>query len=399
MNRQENPRPVILTFVRYYLPGYKAGGPLRTVSNMVEALGAEFDFRIVTSDRDATDTAPYPDIVEGAWRKVGKARVLYLSPARKGLLHIASILSGTPHDILYLNSFFDPVFTQKPLIARRLGLAPTVRCVLAPRGEFSEGALALKSGKKKGFFLAARAGGLYRDLEWHASSAHEEADIRRTLGSLAGRIKVAFNLPGTTVRPPPFRSRNPGEPLRMVFLSRISPKKNLDFALEVLRHVRAPVRFDIYGTIDDEAYWTKCQKIMATLPNNVEAAWLGSIPHALVTETLAQYDLFFLATRGENYGHAIFEALSVGTPVLIADTTPWRGLEEKGIGWDLPLKNPEDFAACIGKVFAFDVQEQARRRRLIAAFADERRESEASVAQNFSLFAPCKRHVAEAGYH
>ncbi|MGN6449400.1 MAG: hypothetical protein ACTHLK_12565, partial [Brucella intermedia] len=161
---KDNGRPVILVFVHYYLPGYKSGGPVRTIANMVEALGDEYDFRIVTSDRDVTDTEPYPDAVEGRWVRVGKAQVLYLSPAQKSLRHIGDILRTTPHEALYLNSFFDPDFTLKPLLARKLGLAPATRCILAPRGEFSEDALRLKSTKKTAFLLAAHMGRLHRDL-------------------------------------------------------------------------------------------------------------------------------------------------------------------------------------------------------------------------------------------
>lgn len=35
----------ILTLADYYLPGYKAGGPIRTLANMVDMLGDEFKFR------------------------------------------------------------------------------------------------------------------------------------------------------------------------------------------------------------------------------------------------------------------------------------------------------------------------------------------------------------------
>lgn len=34
----------IFTFVGYYLPSYKAGGPIRTLANMVEGLRDEFEF-------------------------------------------------------------------------------------------------------------------------------------------------------------------------------------------------------------------------------------------------------------------------------------------------------------------------------------------------------------------
>ena len=39
----------------------------------------------------------------------------------------------------------------------------------------------------------------------------------------------------------------------------------------------------------------------------------------------------------------ILKALCAGCPVLISDQTPWRDLEEKGVGWDLPLSKPEMF--------------------------------------------------------
>jgi glycosyltransferase involved in cell wall biosynthesis len=171
--------------------------------------------------------------------------------------------------------------------------------------------------------------------------------------------------------------------------------KNLDYALEVLRQVQVPVRFNIYGAVEDEVYWKRCREIMATLPDNIEAAYQGSVPHAQVAETLARHDVFFLPTRGENYGHVIFEALSVGTPVLIADTTPWKDLAAVGIGWELPLENPAAFAGCIGRMFALNVEECEQGRRLAVAFARRWREKGSSVAQTRSLFAPCRPDAAK----
>jgi len=58
----ERRKLIILTFVGYYLPGYKAGGPIRTVANMVERLGNDFQFKIVTADRDLGDTDNYSSV-------------------------------------------------------------------------------------------------------------------------------------------------------------------------------------------------------------------------------------------------------------------------------------------------------------------------------------------------
>lgn len=150
-----------MTFVAYYLPGYKSGGPVRTIANMVEHLGDEFDFRVVTKDRDALDTEPYPDVAVNEWNRVGKAQVYYASPDSLTLRKISKLIRKTPHDVLYLNSFFSSRFTALPLLTRRIGMLPARPVVLAPRGEFSAGALTLKSWKKRPYLLVTRMLGLY----------------------------------------------------------------------------------------------------------------------------------------------------------------------------------------------------------------------------------------------
>jgi len=106
------------------LPGYKAGGPIRSLANLIESLGAEFSFKVVTQDRDSGDEAPYRNVPVNSWQAVGRARVLYLSPDRLSAPHLLKIFRQTDYDVLYLNSFFSPVFTITPVSMRRLGLAP-----------------------------------------------------------------------------------------------------------------------------------------------------------------------------------------------------------------------------------------------------------------------------------
>ena len=68
-------RPVILATIDYYLPGYKGGGPLQALANMVSRLGDTWEFKIVTRDRDLGDASAYPGVPEGCWYRVGKAEV------------------------------------------------------------------------------------------------------------------------------------------------------------------------------------------------------------------------------------------------------------------------------------------------------------------------------------
>ena len=164
-------RPIILCFIPFYLPGYRSGGPLRTIANLVDQLGDEFDIRIITRDRDVFDTKPYSMVKVDAWNTLGNAQVFYASKLTITLTGIAQLLRETPHDVLYLNSFFAFRFTALPLLAQRFGMAPSNPCVIAPRGEFSQGALAIKKWKKVIYMLFFRLLCFSDNLIWQASSA------------------------------------------------------------------------------------------------------------------------------------------------------------------------------------------------------------------------------------
>ena len=62
----------ILLLVGNYLPGFKSGGALRSTVNMVERLGDEFEFWIVTSDRDVGDTSGYIGVNKNEWNNFAK---------------------------------------------------------------------------------------------------------------------------------------------------------------------------------------------------------------------------------------------------------------------------------------------------------------------------------------
>ena len=136
--------------------------------------------------------------------------------------------------------------------------------------------------------------------------------------------------------------------LKMVFISRIHPKKNLAFILEVLaKTYQGNILFDIYGGPDDIKYDQQCKSLAAQLPPTVQVRFKGPLSHKNVFETLYQYHLFALPTLGENFGHAIFESLSAARPVLISDKTPWRKLREVYAGWDVPLNAANEYQAII----------------------------------------------------
>ena len=387
-NASLNSRPVVLTFTRWYLPGYKAGGPVRTMSNMVDRLGGELDFRIVTQDRDMSDQAAYPGIDMADWNSLGHSCVRYLSRQHITLRSLARIIREVAPDVLYLNSFFDPLFTQRVLLLRRFGKIADVPVVLAPRGEFSEGALALKKMKKDIYLRMARWLGVYDGLTWQASSDLEKQDILRRLPQIdSSRVKLALDIPTpNAVIDGSAGNWKPGGQFKVCFLSRVSPMKNLDFALTCLRDVKAHVMLTIYGPIEDLKYWEQCEAQIADLPTNVQVNYVGELAHQEVAHALSQHGLFFLPTRGENYGHVIQEALTAGLPVLISDQTPWRDLEQHCVGWALPLGDPSAFAKIIDTVASWSAEMTEAARARAKAYAQNKASDMDVVHANLELF-------------
>jgi glycosyltransferase involved in cell wall biosynthesis len=378
-----NMKPTVLTFVDFYLPGFRGGGPIRTIANMVEQIGDDFDFLIVTADRDLDESHPYNSIKVDDWSQVGKAQVFYTSPGFILLFCLLRLMRCTLYDVLYLNSFFSFRFSILPLLILRI-YHPKKPIILGPRGEFSGGALRLKSFKKRIFIACSQMLGLYKNVIWHASTDYEAEDIRRVMGHGA-HIRKAIDLAMTGNDIQPVSRSNVG-PLRVVFISRISPKKNLLGALSLLRNVFQEVRFDVFGPAEDEAYWIECRDAAAALPDNVVFTYRGALEPLEVAPTLAKYDLFLFPTFGENYGHVIAEALSAGLPILISDTTPWRNLEETKLGWDVPLDQPDRFVACIEECCAKSADEYDKWRREIRRWAVANIGNQDAVHENRRLF-------------
>lgn len=369
----------VLTFSGYYIPGYKGGGPIKTIKNLFDQTGSSVSYRLITSDRDLGDSMPYSSVTCGAWNKVGNAEVFYVKSGSIGYKQITKILFEKNYELIYLNSFFSPTFSVLPLI-----IAKTLRqkVIIGPRGEFSEGALSLKSRKKYTFIKLYKLLNLHRGIIYQASSIYEAEDIKRVLGPKVD-IVIAEDI-GAQEFAENIAIRE--QIIKAVFISRISPMKNLGFALETFKSVQHPLVYDIYGPIEDQSYWQHCQSIIAELPSHINVQYKGELTPEQVVPTLSSYDFFFMPTKGENYGHVIAEALCAGLPLLISDTTPWRNLSEQGLGWDLPLDNPSAFTDAVNKLALMGLEEHCQMRENVLEWARNKFSQRDAIDANLAMF-------------
>ena len=315
---------------------------IRSIANLVDSIGQHLDFFIVTSSGDLK-SEPTANLPLDRWVSSNNANIYYARRLTFGVLR--RTISQSKPDLVYLNSFFARSAIRL-LLMRKAHLLPAIPALMAPRGQFALGAMNLKSLRKRLFVSLAFKLGLYDNLVWQATSKAETDDIRRVVAADC-EIYLVPNLPAkpTFVRTHP--PKVAGE-VRFVFLSRISRMKNLDYLLKILQDIRGRhVCLDIFGPIGERKHWNQCRPLIDALRGKVDVHCRGEARNESVAEILADYHFFVLPTAGENFGHAIFEALGVGLPVIISDRTPWQALEMNDAGWCVPLEFPEQWCSTL----------------------------------------------------
>jgi glycosyltransferase involved in cell wall biosynthesis len=372
-------RPRVLLLSPYFLPAEQGGGSVRAVQALTAALKDEFDFTVLARDHDLRSPTTYPEAARDAARRATGLDLRYLARGQAGRQVLHATLAE-PFDLIYLQSLMAPDLALLPLLwARRRGTnAPPL--LIAPRGELMPGALAQRPLAKRLYLALLRGLGLLARAQWHATQVEEAAAIERAVGA---RAHIAPDLPPPLADfPAPALTAHAPGPLRVLFLSRIDPVKNLGFAIDVLARVSRPVEFSIAGPIGNAAVWADCQARLQALPAHIQVRTLGPQSPDAVPPLLATQDLLFLPSLSENHGYVVQEALLCGCAVLLSDRTPWRQLQAAGVGADLPLNDPQAFVAWLD---ALDPDALAATRPQCRAYAEHALAASPAVAQTRDL--------------
>ncbi len=338
----------ILIFIDWFLPGYKAGGPIRSVANMVEHLSDDFSFKIITTDTDYLEQESYKNIESNIWTKFNNnTSIYYFSKEKLTKRRLNNLINNTDFDIVYINGIYSFYFSILPLYLLR---KTKKKIIVASRGMLSKHAFSSKNFKKTAFLKFAKMFGLYKSIIFQATDKKEADDIKQIIRKFKDIIVVP-NLPKKTVYSENrVKEKEPGK-LKLVSIARISTEKNTLFALQMLLsgNYKGNIQFDLYGSVYNNEYWQKCKEITEKLPENIFVNYKGPVESSKVHETFSDYHVSFMPSKGENFGHSILESLAAGCPVITSDQTPWRNLADKKIGWDIRLSDKNKFQFVIQK--------------------------------------------------
>lgn len=353
----------IAVFYPYFLPAYKAGGPIQSIANMCRQLSDEYRFYIICGDADHTERKSLPGIKSDVWNDFeNKASVYYLSANAQRRKTIRKLIQEINPDYVFVNGLYSPLFSVVPLLYGRY------KKILSVRGMLHPGALSQKTLKKKLFLSFLRGLRVHERVTFHATDEKERDFVYNVFGK-GVNVKIAQNFPVPSVPAVPLFKKS--GVLKMLSIALISPMKNHALVLQALQQVKSEIQYDVYGPVKDEKYWAYCTELIKTMPANVSVNYKGSLPPEEVLMTLSRYHCFILPSKSENFGHALYESLLSGVPIITSRFTPWNDLQGQQAGWNVDIDEPASITQAIESAAALNDEAYRQWHRGAVAFAQK----------------------------
>jgi len=201
--------------------------------------------------------------------------------------------------------------------------------IITPRGMLEPWILARNPWKKKIALFLYQKKTIKRASYLHVTSQMEAENIK----------KMGFNNPIRII--PNGIDLNETKQIKtyygtkkMVFLSRIHPKKGIELLLEAWQNCNTEGwTLEIAGN-GEVAYSESLNQTAKHLEN---VRFVGPQYGEAKWNFLRSADVLVLPTHSENFGMAVAEALAVGVPVITTHGTPWEDLETYECGWWIQL--------------------------------------------------------------
>ena len=330
----------IFITIPWFLPAYRAGGPIQSIANLVKEFTEGVEYYIFTSDVDLNGAA-LDSITTNAWVNYNiHTKVWYAAPEKISEALVKQVEEIKP-EILFIVGVFSWHFNIVPVI-----FCKVPKKILSTRGMLHPGALTQKKWKKKVFLQLFKILEYPHKLVFHVSDEDEKKYIYARFGKVAKTV-IAANFPNN-IGALPREKKNSGS-LKIASIGIISPMKNILLVLQALGKAKGNIQYDIYGPVKDENYRDECILQIKGLPKNVSVFIHKEIEPQEVREVLTKADVFILPSKSENFGHAMYEALSAGLPLITSNFTPWIKLEDSKAGFNVKVEETGEITSAIQK--------------------------------------------------
>lgn len=368
----------VLVFIDWFLPGYRAGGPITSMKQMIENLHKELDFFVICRNTDYQSEVEY-DFPCEKWVDQGTYQSYFVKESNLGKDVINKVVASQNFDIFYINGMYSKFFSILPLQILKNDHRSKI---VAPRGMLAPSAMAIKPIKKKAFLALSKIKGWHKSVLFHATNLQEKEYITSVFKN--AQVHVASNLgPSQSDRKP--LDKMAGE-LKLIFLGRIAPEKNTLLAIQALKGLSGKkVILDIVGETYDQAYFQLCKNEANQFSDHIQVNFVGSMSPNLIPGKLQSYHYMFLPSKGENFGHSILESLMCGVPVIISDQTPWTHCEREGVGF-VNINEQEQIQMSLKRLMAQNHQDYDKVCMKVKEFAQKYVKKSEAIDQTKALF-------------
>lgn len=324
--------------IPWFVPAFRAGGLIQSIANLVKKNQEGINYYIFCSDTDFNG-AELENINTGEWNMFNPQTQVWYSDSGKTSDQLVKQVEKIKPDVIYIVGIFSWHFNIVPILFCKSG-----RKILSARGMLHPGALSQKRWKKKIFLSIFKLLEYPHKIEFHATDEEEEKFIKEQFGKIS-KVWIAGNIPNK-MQMLPTQIKEAGS-LKLVSIALISPMKNILPVLTALEKVKSTIQYDIYGPVKDEHYWNECLDQIKKLPSNICVFVHKEIEPNQVEEVLKDSHVFILPSKSENFGHAFYEALSAGRPVITSHFTPWNNLSQNMAGINVDVDQAEAIADAI----------------------------------------------------
>lgn len=357
-----------------FYPSVNRGGPAVSVTNLAKALSEKMDISVLTASYESGSKEMLPGVTEGK-NRLFCCNVYYTRSKSSKILK--KYMHEISPDTVYISSLFSAEYTLPALFYAR---KHHLKAVLAPRGELQEAALKTKRQKKIPYLVFLKLSGLVKHIGFHATCTEEAEQIKKHFKN--AKITVAQNVPSYINEVCRTRTKTEGG-VRAVAVCRVHPIKGLLRAIEALQKASGSVSYDIYGPIEDEAYYQRCLKAENELPKTVSVRFHNAVQPEKLPEILSNADCFLLPTQTENFGNAIVEALLCGCPAVISNGTPWKMLKQCCAGMNADTTN--EYTDAINRISEMNEQQWQEWSENAKRYIRERLNTEETVSRYIKM--------------
>lgn len=335
----------ILQINASYKPAFIYGGPTMSVSKLSEQLTkAGCSIEVFTTTANGADELEVdinnPMVVDGV-------TVTYFKRISKDHSHLSPALlkklwkEAKKFDVIHIHAWWNLVSVLSCWIA----VLRKVPVIVSPRGTLSAYSFTNRNNLAKKMIHDLIGRRLLRKSNIHVTSHREMTGIKAII-----HPKTITNIPNFIALPDavPVYTRQPGNPLKLLFFSRIEEKKGLDILLNALPSLAIPYHLTIAGD-GDAAYIDRLKTLGADNGVAEQISWIG-FQGSNKFDILRQHDLMILPSHDENFGNVVIESLSVGTAVLISKNVGLADyVVENDLGWVCDL-SANSISTAINKI-------------------------------------------------